>query len=113
MPDIKFFDSEKISNALAQAGSNKQLCNSILQALRAAEIDADDTAAFRTNVRWPLVVGLLRDAKVYQVVLNNGIVFEVGLDSRIEQALLLSSSPYPDHVWEPQTTKLLVSLGLE
>jgi FkbM family methyltransferase len=47
------------------------------------------------------------------VVLENGLVFEVYPDSRIEQALLLSPVAHPDHVWEPQTTKLLLALATD
>jgi FkbM family methyltransferase len=47
------------------------------------------------------------------VVLENGLIFEVSPDSRIEQALLLSTEAHPDHVWEPQTTKLLTALAAE
>jgi hypothetical protein len=38
-------------------------------------------------------------------------VFDVSPDSRIEKALLLSTEAHPDHVWEPQTTKLLTALA--
>jgi FkbM family methyltransferase len=44
-------------------------------------------------------------------VLENGLVFEITPDSRIEKALLLSNVAQPDHVWEPQTTKLLTTLA--
>lgn len=113
MSDIKPVDSEKISEALARVGRNKELYTRVFQALREAEACTENVVAFRNEVRWPLILGILRDVKTCQVVLENGIIFEVGLDSRIEQALLLSSKEHPDHVWEPQTTKLLVRLATE
>ena len=45
------------------------------------------------------------------LVLSSGLAFDIGTDSRIEKALLLSATDHPDHVWEPQTTKLLVQLA--
>jgi FkbM family methyltransferase len=36
---------------------------------------------------------------------------EVGPDSRIDKAILLSLDEHPDHLWEPQTTKLILALG--
>ena len=104
-------DLELLTPALASAGTNERLRNSIFDALRRAEIDADDAAAFRERVRWPLILALLSEAKTHRVVLQNGLLFDVGPDSRIEKALLLSTEAHPDHVWEPQTTRLLTALA--
>ena len=104
-------DNGALADALAMAGRSEPLRNAIFEALRQAQQQAEDPAAFRDKVRWPLIVSLLREAKKQRVVLNNGLVFEVSPDSRIEQALLLSSVAHPDHVWEPQTTKLLTQLA--
>jgi FkbM family methyltransferase len=104
-------DSTLFSQALATAGKNETLRNVIFDALREAEAQSNDPALFRERVRWPLILGLLGEAKTHQVVMQNGLVFEVGADSRIEQALLLSSAAHPDHVWEPQTTRLLTALA--
>ncbi len=43
--------------------------------------------------------------------LLNGLIYEISASSRIEKALLLSSEQHPDHVWEPQTTRLLTLLA--
>ena len=104
-------DNSKLTQALAAAGKDPKLRNAIFDALRQAEADADDPANFREQVRWPLILSLLGEAKTHMVVLENGLIFEIGPDSRIEQALLLSSEAHPDHVWEPQTTKLLTALA--
>ncbi len=82
-----------------------------MDALREAEARAEHPAAFRTDVRQPLIEALLSEAGLHRVRLANGLVFEVGLESRIEEALLLSREAHPDHVWEPQTTKLLLALA--
>ena len=104
-------DSHLLGDALALAGCDEEWRTVIFEALREAEIRAKDPAAFREQVRWPLILSLLRDVKTHRVVLENGIVFDVSPDSRIEKALLLSRDSHPDHVWEPQTTKLLVRLA--
>ena len=63
-------------------------------------------------MRWPLIVALLRDPRRHQSsCFQDGLTFEVGADSRIEKALLLLVLAHPDHIWEPQTTKLLLQLG--
>lgn len=104
-------DNTKLARALAVAGLNEELRRAVLEALRRAEAEADDSLSFREHVRWPLILALLSEAGTTQVTLENGLIFEVGADSRIEQALLLSSMEHPDHVWEPQTTKLLTALA--
>ena len=106
-------DNRVLAQALAAAGKDQQLRNAIFDALRQAEAAADDPATFREHIRWPLILSLLSEAKTHTVVLENGLIFEVSPDSRIEQALLLSTEAHPDHVWEPQTTRLLTALAAE
>lgn len=98
---------------LGRAGEDERLRTEMLEALRPAEARADDPTAFRRDVRWPLTLALLSKVGSHRVRLANGLVFEVGADSRIEKALLLSPDAHPDHVWEPQTTKLLQALAEE
>lgn len=104
-------ETHVLGDALALAGRDDVLRAQVFEALREAELRADDPAKFREQVRWPLILSLLRDVRAHRVVLENGVMFDVTPDSRIEKALLLSSVAHPDHVWEPQTTKLLVALA--
>lgn len=110
--DLPELDPPTLREALAQAGLNERLRNSVFDALRQAQKEADDAASFQSEVRWPIIRALLQRAQTHRIVLQGGLVFEVGPASRIEQALLLSASAHPDHVWEPQTTRLLVTLGV-
>jgi FkbM family methyltransferase len=82
----------------------------MLESLRAAQLRAANPKEFRDNVRWPLIAALLQESRVHQVKLSN-VVIEVTPQSRIERALLLSTQARPDHVWEPQTTRLLCMLS--
>ena len=104
-------DHTKLAEALSLAGQNDELRRTLFAALRLAEAQAANPANFREQVRWPLILALLGEKGTERVVLENGLIFEVGADSRIEQALLLSTEEHPDHVWEPQTTKLLTALA--
>jgi FkbM family methyltransferase len=106
-------DNSMLAEALAAAGKDQKLRNAIFDALRQAELESHDPTAFREQVRWPLILSLLSEAKTHSVTLENGLIFEVSPDSRIEQALLLSTEAHPDHVWEPQTTRLLTALAAE
>lgn len=104
-------DPSSLARALAVAGMDETFRKIVFDALRIAEQEAERPAEFREQVRWPLVLSLLAEVRVHRVTMSNGLFFEVSPDSRIEQALLLSPSADPDHVWEPQTTKLLMALA--
>jgi FkbM family methyltransferase len=104
-------DGQMLVDTLARAGHDAQMRGFVFEALREMELRADDPATFREQVRWPLILLLLRDVKTHRVVLDNGAMFDVSPDSRIEKSLLLSTVAHPDHVWEPQTTRLLVRLA--
>ena len=104
---------ELVGPALAIAGRNDRLRNAMFDVLRQGELDAEDPAVFREQVRWPLILSLLSEVKTHRVVLQNGLLFDISPDSRIEKALLLSTEAHPDHVWEPQTTRLLVALAAD
>jgi FkbM family methyltransferase len=97
--------------ALALAGRDPVLRDALLETLRHGERAAPDPASFRERVRRPLLHSLLRDADYHRVTLSNGLMYDVRPESRIEEALLLSLTPSPDHVWEPQTTRLLTQLA--
>jgi FkbM family methyltransferase len=107
------FDNAGLSEALAAAGKDEDLRTAFFEALRRAETASADPAVFREQVRWPLILASLSAARTHRIQMGNGLIFEVGADSRIERALLLSSEEHPDHVWEPQTTKLLTALARE
>ncbi len=104
-------DSAALAEALAMAGRDVAVRTQVFETLRRAHATAADATSFSEKVRWPLVLALLQDAKKHEVVLANGVVFEVVPDSRIDKALLLSMELHPDHVWEPQTTRLVVALA--
>ena len=97
--------------ALAAAGTDDLLRSALFAALRAAERRASDPRGFRDKVRAPLISALLQQVGTHTVELSTGLKFEVSTASRIEMALLLSSEDRPNHVWEPQTTKLLTTLA--
>lgn len=106
-------ENKELRKVLGRGGREQRLREDIFEALRQAEARADDATGFRSEVRLPMIRSLLGKSGTHRVVLKNGLMFYIGLDSRIEEALLLSASAHPDHVWEPQTTRLLVTLGAE
>jgi FkbM family methyltransferase len=106
-------DPARIGDALAELGRSESARGALFEILRRAEAASADPEAFREHVRWPLVSALLPPGRTHRVQLVDGSTFEVSLDSRIERALMLSREAQPDHVWEPQMTKLLRALCRE
>lgn len=104
---------EDVARALARIGRDEGMRRRLLDDLRRAELAAPEPDEFRREVRWPLVAALLREVTDHRVRLESSLVFEIGTTSRIERALLLSRDEKPDHVWEPQTTRLLIRLAGE
>jgi len=102
---------EVLAKALASAGRDERFRTETFEALRRAELNADNPTQFRNEIRWPIISAMLAEARYHRVVLSDGLQYEIGFDSRIERALLLSREAAPNHVWEPQTTKLLVMLA--
>ncbi len=65
----------------------------------------------RDEVTGPLVDALYADVDTVSVTLNDGTSFEVPYRSKIARDLAMRTVEKPDHVFEPQTTKLLLYLS--
>lgn len=105
-------DNARLVKALAAIGANDELREEFLRALRVAE----DRLAHRDfNVReeisGPLTDALHAGVDSVTVRLSNGLVFECPYRSRIARDVALRRIAEPDHIFEPQTTKLLLHLA--
>ncbi|HVE72407.1 MAG TPA: FkbM family methyltransferase [Thermoanaerobaculia bacterium] len=65
----------------------------------------------RDDVTGPIVDALHASLDVVRKELSNGLVFEFPYRSKIARDFVMSVPEKPDHVWEPQTTKLLLHLS--
>jgi FkbM family methyltransferase len=65
----------------------------------------------RDDVTGPIVDALHASIEVVRKELGNGMVFEFPYRSKIARDFVMSAPEKPDHVWEPQTTKLLIHLS--
>lgn len=79
-------------------------------------LDYEDQAGRRfTNVRdevtGPIVDALHASAGILRKTLGNGLTFEFRYGSKIARDFAMSVPAAPDHVWEPQTTRLLLHLA--
>ena len=65
----------------------------------------------RDDVTGPVVDALHATVPVVRKELSNGLVFEFPYRSKIARDFVMSRPEKPDHVWEPQTTRLLLHLA--
>lgn len=104
---------DKLAESLAALGRDDRARSAMLSVLRAWEvrhrqIDRD----VREEVVGPVVDALFRDIDGVTRQLANGVVFTQPYRSKIAREFALGDDP-PDHVWEPQTTRLLLRLADE
>jgi FkbM family methyltransferase len=105
-------DNDRLAKALAAIGADEELREEFLRALRAAEerLGRRDFNV-REEVSGPVTDALHAGIDSVTVRLSNGLVFECPYRSRIARDVALRRTPEPDHIFEPQTTKLLLHLA--
>jgi len=105
-------DDSKLAAALGAIGRDEELRARFLILLRQVEarlarLDLD----VRETVTGPIVDALHRDLGPLQKQLASGVEFHFHYRSKIAREFVLAPDMRPDHVWEPQTTRLLLELG--
>lgn len=99
-------------NALATIGTNELLRAQFITACQLVERQPEHRfTTVRDDITGPIVDALHANVPVVRKVLSNGIVFEFPYRSKIARDFVMSVPEHPDHVWEPQTTKLLLYLA--
>jgi FkbM family methyltransferase len=102
----------KLEQALATLGKDETFRANLIEALvavegRLAELDFD----VREIVTGPIVDALHEQDESLKKLLDSGINFNFRYRSKIARDFVMSKENVPDHVWEPQTTRLLLHLG--
>jgi FkbM family methyltransferase len=99
-------------NALRILGSDEKWRTRFEKLCKEIERDLKlPNRSVRDEITGPIVDALYADANTLKKVLKSGIVFEFKYRSKIARDFVLSLEANPDHVWEPQTTKLLLYLA--
>jgi FkbM family methyltransferase len=102
----------RLEDALAAVGADAALREQVIRLChdieaRLARLDFD----VREQVTGPIVDALHRDVGPLQKRLRTGLVFHFVYGGKIARDFVMSADAEPDHVWEPQTTKLLLHLS--
>lgn len=103
---------EKLHGSLAVIGKNESLRQRLIDECKHIEkVLAAPGFAVRDVITGPIVDALHTDVGVQRKRIANGMTFEFHYRSKIARELVMSTPDVPDHVWEPQTTKLLLHLA--
>ncbi len=101
-----------LTDALAEIGTDPELRERFIEAcIEAEQRLAAAGRSVRDEVTGPLVDALHRDVGILRKKLSTGTLFDFRYRSKIAREFAMSRPSVPDHVWEPQTTKLLVYLA--
>lgn len=105
-------ECEKLLQALASIGRDEALRARFVELCRDVEKKlARQNFSVRDELTGPVIDALHADVGVLRKTLDTGLVFDFHYRSKIAREIVMSPEPNPDHVWEPQTTKLLVHLS--
>jgi FkbM family methyltransferase len=100
-----------LTSALSALGRESECRRILLQAIRAMEsIYLRKDVNVRESVTGPIIDAMFRPEELLQKELENGIIVNFRYTSKIARDFVMAGD-HPDHVWEPQTTRLLVALA--
>jgi FkbM family methyltransferase len=103
--------ADPVHSALAKIAVDPALRASFIQAiLRWEQTEGIVRRGLRDAVSGPLVDALHAKDEILRKQLSDGTIIEFLYRSKIARELVLSVPEAPDHVWEPQTTRLLRKL---
>jgi FkbM family methyltransferase len=101
-----------IEDALKTVGADEAARARIIAALQQFELRPERRfTTVRDDVTGPIVDALHASAGLVRKELSNGLVFDFPYRGKISREFVMSIPEKPDHVWEPQTTKLLIHLA--
>lgn len=100
-----------LERALQMLGGNEGARDELVGALRRIEASFPYAGSIREDVTGPIVDAAFAGAGLVRKRLASGLVLDFHAGSKITRDFILSTPPEPDHVWEPQTTRLLLRLA--
>lgn len=112
--DSRDASGEKLQKALQLLGRNNGLREELIAWLIQAESKiVYEHGSIRDDITGPIVDALHTDDDEYEKELLDGTRFQFLFRTKIARDFLMSKQVKPSHVWEPQTTKLLLALAQE
>jgi FkbM family methyltransferase len=109
--DPRDLDGSRLRQALQRLGRDESLRRELMDWLVRAEARFAKNLPVRDDITGPIIDALHDDSDRYEKILSDGTRFEFLYRTKIARDFLLSQPNVPDHVWEPQTTRLLTYLA--
>lgn len=110
--DPRDLSGMRLQNALRLLGRNQENRAEIIALLKKIEAKLEYSgASVRDDIIGPIVDALHIDTDLYEKTLADGTRFQFLFRTKIARDFMLANNPHPDHVWEPQTTKLMLNLA--
>lgn len=109
--DPRDLDGQRLRVAMHRLGRDPALRAAMLELLKQAEGKLQYAGALRDEVTGPIVDALHGDDDCYEKTLADGTRFSFLFRTKIARDFLMSETEHPSHVWEPQTTRLLLDLS--
>ncbi len=103
-------NQDKLQKALAVIGQNENLRREFIELLKKAEREIKYTGHFRDDISSHIADALHADEPKVSKRISTGLIFEFPYKSKIACEFVLAPEN-PNHVWEPQTTKMLLKLS--
>jgi FkbM family methyltransferase len=101
----------ELVSALAEAGKHAQTRDAFLIFLKQMETEFPDKSInVREVVTGPIVDALFKKNELLEKEISGGLKLAFRYTSKIARDFVLAGDK-PDHVWEPQTTKLVMKLS--
>jgi FkbM family methyltransferase len=102
------------SEALSALGRDATTRARLITALQEYEqLPEHRFTTVRDDITGPIVDALHASVDIIRKEISSGLVFEFPYRSKIARDFIMSLPATPDHVWEPQTTRLLLHLSRE
>jgi len=110
--DPRDLSGARLQNALHLLGKNPTIRAEIIALLKKVEAQIEHPdASVRDDITGPIIDALHQDTDQYEKTLADGTRFQFLFRTKIARDFMLSDNLHPDHVWEPQTTRLMLNLA--
>ena len=101
----------RLQQAMQRLGRHPKLRQAMMDLLKKAEAQLGYAGPVRDDVTGPIADALHNDHDRFEKTLADGTKFSFLFRTKIARDFLMSDQERPNHVWEPQTTKLLLNLA--
>jgi FkbM family methyltransferase len=109
--DPRDIDGKGLQKAMYMLGRNPALRKQFIDFLIKAESELKVEGSVRDLISGPIVDALHDEQDVYEKTLIDGSRFRFLFRTKIARDFMMAREERPSHVWEPQTTKLLLELS--